>query len=191
MTVQAIRNGFTVEVYEAHARIALDAGDHEEFNQCKSQLAQLYVSGLKSNNRAEITAYELIYYLLTKSMIDMGVALDGIIKDEELMADKKVQLALAFRKAWSSKNFSRFFKLYDQADAGMRALLDKFTSTQRKQAMEIMLKTYKPNIPIIFLQQQLGFRDDLLACKEYLVSLGIRADKQGMVSSNSVIRESS
>merc|ERR1719219_3146977 len=72
LTVQAIRNEFTVEVYEMHCRIALNAGDHEEFNQCKSQLTQLYKAGIKSENRAEIVAYELVYYLLTKNMTDMS-----------------------------------------------------------------------------------------------------------------------
>ena len=68
LTVQGIRDEFTVEVYEVHCRIALDAGDHEEFNQCKSQLVQLYHAGICSNHKADITAYELVYYMLTKNM---------------------------------------------------------------------------------------------------------------------------
>ena len=50
-----------VNIYEAHARAALDYGDNAEYNQCQTQLDFLYRDSNLPGCRAEFAAYRILY----------------------------------------------------------------------------------------------------------------------------------
>lgn len=53
----------TVDVYQTHARIALECGDMNEYNQCQSRLKELHLKGVSGVSMDEFTGYRLIYSL--------------------------------------------------------------------------------------------------------------------------------
>lgn len=50
-----------VNIYEAHARAALEYGDNAEYNQCQTQLDFLYRDASLPGCRAEFAAYRILY----------------------------------------------------------------------------------------------------------------------------------
>mmetsp|Transcript_10302 Transcript_10302/g.15489 ORF Transcript_10302/g.15489 Transcript_10302/m.15489 type:complete len:509 (-) Transcript_10302:757-2283(-) len=108
LTVQHIKNPFTVKVYEMHARLAIENGDIGEYNQCQTQLTPLYASGIQGN-RAEFTAYAILYFSLKNNYEALGSFLKKI--PDDLRRDTSVKYALETHRAYTTRNFYRFFKL--------------------------------------------------------------------------------
>lgn len=155
LTVQRIQNALTVKVYETHARLALEAGDLPEFNQCQSQLQRLYAEGIQGCYM-EFAAYNLLSIILHSNnksdLLSSMTRLSAKAKDDEA-----VKHSLAVHSAVSSGNFILFFRLYKTAPNLNTFLMDLYVEKMRFEAVQCMSKSYRPVIPVAYITCALGF----------------------------------
>lgn len=137
LTVQRIRNDFTVSVYEIHARIALEKGDLGEYNQCQTQLRALYASGQKGNS-VEFKAYRILYFIHTANRTALNDALADLTPAEK--EEEAIKHALNVRTALALGNFHRFFQLYLDTPNMGAYLMDMFVKRYRLAALANICK---------------------------------------------------
>ncbi|KAM0825814.1 hypothetical protein ACQ4PT_069296 [Festuca glaucescens] len=181
LTVQRIQNELTVKVYETHARLALQAGDLSEYNQCQSQLTRLYGEGI-SGCHLEFSAYNLLCVMLhSNNKRDLLSSMASLSKEAKL--DETVKHALAVHSAISSGNYVMFFKLYKKAPGLNSCLMDLYVERMRFEAIKCMSKSYRPTVPVRYAARVLGFTkvvevceaelaDGLEECEEWLKAHG-------------------
>ena len=154
LTVQMIRNEFTVKVYELHARLALENNDLGEFNQCQSQLANLYREGI-AGHEEEFTAYRILYFVHTKNK----TALNALMRDltPKMRTQKAIRHALHVRRAAATGNYSLLFKLHAATPNMGAYLIDQFMDRSRVDSLKIITKAYRPNVEVEFVGRELAF----------------------------------
>lgn len=132
LTVQHIKNEFTISVYEIHARIALEKGDLGEYNQCQTQLRGLY-SQIKGGHPTEFKAYRILYFIYTSNRTGMNDCLADLTPAER--KDPAVKHALDVRSALALGNYHRFFRLYLENHNMGAYLMDMFVQRERLAAL--------------------------------------------------------
>ena len=148
LTVQHIKNEFTVSVYEIHARIALEKGDLGEYNQCQTQLRALYKQNL-GGHPMEFMAYRILYFIHTCNRTDMNDVLADLTPTDK--ADTAVKHALDVRSALALGNFHRFFQLYLSTPNMGAYLMDMFVNRERLAAIASICKAYVPTLPVVLM----------------------------------------
>jgi hypothetical protein len=137
LTVQHIKNSFTIEVYKTHAGIALEMGDIGEYNQCQTQLRTLH-KRLRIRLPTEFIAYQILYYIFIKNTPGQYDIL-GELNDEE-RNDVAVKNALDMHSALLLGNYYRFFRLYKNVPNLGRYLVDSFIARERLAALATYAK---------------------------------------------------
>jgi SAC3 family protein LENG8/THP3 len=150
LTVQRIRNDFTVSVYEIHARIALEKGDLGEYNQCQTQLRALYAMGLKGNP-VEFKAYRILYFIHTANRTALNDAIADLTPADK--EQRAIKHALSVRSALALGNYHKFFQLYLDVPNMGAYLMDMFVKRERLAALANMCKAYVPPIQHCKLKQ--------------------------------------
>ena len=174
LTVQHIKTDFTVNVYEIHARIALEKGDLGEYNQCQTQLRALYAQSL-GGHPTEFKAYRILYYLHTCNRTDMNDVLADLTAVEKKAP--AIKHALDARSSLALGNYHRFFKLYLETPNMGAYLMDMFVARERLAALAnlcrayviplhlpkwapLTVSRYKPDLKLRFITEELGFESD-------------------------------
>ncbi|KAI9821227.1 MAG: hypothetical protein M1827_003961 [Pycnora praestabilis] len=170
LTVQHIKNEFTVNVYEIHARIALEKGDLGEYNQCQTQLRALYSQNL-GGHPAEFKAYRILYFIHTCNRTEMNDVLADLTPAEK--DEMAVKHALDVRSALALGNYHKFFRLYLETPNMGAYLMDMFVVRERHAALANICRAYKPEVQIRFITEELAFESDGESV-QFLVDNGAR-----------------
>ncbi|KAJ3024936.1 UNVERIFIED_CONTAM: hypothetical protein HDU68_007634 [Siphonaria sp. JEL0065] len=188
LTVQRIKNDFTVKVYESHARIALEKGDVGEYNQCQAQLKELYrhrIQGCKD----EFLGYRILYMVFTMNRTEQVRILSDLTPEET--AAPSVQHALGVRMAVSTGDYHTLFKLYNSSPFMSIYLMDLFIERERIKALKTISRAFRPQLKVSYLARELGWiatlgsiegetdeqwekreRDGVVDCFEWLKGIG-------------------
>jgi len=157
LTVQRIKNEFTVTVYEIHARIALEKGDLGEYNQCQTQLRALYAQKV-GGNPVEFKAYRILYFIHTANRTALNDVLADLTTAEK--ESEAIKHALSVRSALALGNYHKFFRLYLDTPNMGAYLMDMFVVRERLAALSKICRTYKPDVKLRFVTEELGFESD-------------------------------
>lgn len=209
LTVQRITNAFAVDVYETHAKIALEEDDINEYNQSQTQLKELYdlIAGKENNveNRIamskqnEFIAYRIIYYVLLSGNRKYEGGSSDIFKimlqlTPEQRNDECIHHALLVRAAVAENDYHKFFQLQDTAPNMGDYLMDKIVPSVRQSALQRICKAYRPSVDAKFVLKELGFdmlnRQEVEGGRAWLESCGCKFDGGVLLTKDTILTES-
>ena len=163
VTVQGVRDALAVDAYETHARVALEAGDLAEFNQCATALVVLHSEArargaAAARNAPEFAAYRILY----AAVVNAGLA--GALRSVEPRdrASLPVSHALRVVAAARAGDAAALAAAYDDAPRMAPYLMDKLVPSTRCAAAGRIVSAFRPALPLTTAARWLGLgREDL------------------------------
>ncbi|KAF1743410.1 hypothetical protein MXB_5198 [Myxobolus squamalis] len=157
LTIQGIRNEFSVGVYEENARIALLMSDREEFNQCQTCLKELYREGFRGHE-TEFLVYNILYHIYTSNHIEMANLLPTLTLEQQ--SEPCVRLTLKLYFAFCDTNYEKFFKIYRKIEMPYaKALINLFIDSVRITSLKVLMIAYLPTMKQECVSSSLGFEN--------------------------------
>ena len=164
LTVQRIRSALTVRVYEEHARLAVLNADVVNYNQCATQLLELYRSDLEGC-KAEFAAYRVLYCLATSDLnaarhVDTLNALKTVCcgaQADELMTQPCVRHALDVRKAVYANAYVTLWRLARESHNLNAVFVEQILEKCRFAALNTLVRSYRPSLTLAAAARMLGF----------------------------------
>jgi len=185
ITVQRLRNPFVLEVYETHARILLEEGDLDEFNQCQTVIRSLVdgsgalddgfgMSALSDDTECsaplmqtkeaadEFCGYAILYALVRKAWVQLKLEISRVECSRRNGIENGTSSALHAMqvvKAVEDNNYRAFFRLYESGPHLSPYLMDFLVQRVRDRAFISIVSAYRPTISIEHIRDSLCFRD--------------------------------
>lgn len=171
LTVQHIKNDMTIKVYKTHGRLAILNNDLGEFNQCSSQLKQLYQKSDSLHDTYEFVCYRILYLLVTGNYSEVNVIRLNILKSDtgsKVLAPEYVTFrsavyqALELQTCMTLGEYHTFFKIYQhfkeskQLKCAFHMMKHSMATKQRLLALATMCKAFK-KLPVDYLRTELAF----------------------------------
>jgi stalled ribosome alternative rescue factor ArfA len=174
MSVQHIKNSFTVKAYECNARISMECHDVTYFNLCQSKLHELYKHGIESKNITEFLSYRFIYLVFGNQKGQLNRLLQELTTEQ--LDSENMRFAMALRDAYEMGNVKKLFQLYKSGITMTQYLIDLFVSKLRIWGLQIICKSHGEKLSISYLTEILAFHDETQFLKFIEESEGILSE---------------
>lgn len=165
MTVQGIRIPWSLDVYETHARILLEHGDLNEFNQCQTMIRTLTEGGVgdeygddyddcrqleqSPKSSDEFRGYAILYALVRNAHVDLKKAYRRAVPYFRGDRDEScAEFARQVVESVQNSNSIAFFRLYDSAPYMAAYLMDFLVKRVRDDAYNKIVAAFRPDLGV-------------------------------------------